>query len=557
MDGEHASRRTDLGFLPDTLRGLLLLGGTGRTHLLAAGRAALAGAEPRFPGAATLGLDLFWAAFESSPLDGGLARHVLDLWTRGGAEAAGVLDRKAAALLRASAARAAPPDDRPALEELGRLAGLRDHKGLVRLLSGKTRTQPHQLYWRGHLLDAAYLLEDWETVREVLAMSWPPGFESVRARVAGDVLFQAGEYAEAAERYAMAAPLRPALWRLAECLIRLDGGALSERTLDAWRAACGAAWWNVGPVLRLHDRLAGFDSPGNRLAGRVAVCLYTCGKAAELDAALTALFASDISGATMTVLDNASRDATPEVLSAWRDRAATRLSVVTLPVNIGAPAARNWLAALPEVAGAEYVAYLDDDAVVPPDWLSLFAASVRACPGAGVHGCRVADLAGPGRLQSVDVQLVEPDPDDMPAVSSLCTQDLDFGQFSYLRPAASVTGCCHLFRGEALRESGPFDIRFSPTQYDDLDHDLRLVAVGSPPVYQGHLRVLHARLSGALLSLDRAATANSRGNLMKLGGKYPPGELMSMRRAMEDLLLADYRRKRAVVEEALGRTPAS
>ncbi|NMC50787.1 MAG: glycosyltransferase family 2 protein, partial [Desulfovibrio sp.] len=413
------------------------------------------------------------------------------------------------------------------------------------------------LFWRGHLLDVAYLLGDWTTVLEVLDLPWPPGFDLVRSRVSGDVFFQRGDYEKAAQGYARAGPLRPALWRLAECLTRLDGGALSDRTLAAWRAACDAAWWNVGPVLRLHDRLAGLDRPGPRLPGRVAVCLYTYNHAPELDAALAALFASDLSGAEVTVLDNASGDDTRAVLSAWRERTGERLSVVTLPVNIGAPAARNWLASLPSVAKAGHVAYLDDDAQVPPGWLAFFGAAVRAFPGAGVYGCRVVDLACPGRIQHADLHLLEPEQDQTPVFSAICTQDLDFGQFGYLRPAASVTGCCHLFRTEALRESGPFDIRFSPTQYDDLDHDLRFVASGSPPVYQGPLQVLHARLSAALSLPDRAAMANSRGNLAKLGGKYPPQALAAMRRTMEDALEEDYRKKRVVVDEALGRTPAS
>ncbi len=555
MGGERPADRADLAGLPDRTRGLLLIGGTGRPHLLLAGRTALA--EAGNHGRQALGLDLYLAAFEASPLDGELARFVLDLTARLGPSVADVASKKTMALLRASAARAAPVDDPAGLAELGRLAGLRDFQGLVAFLGDRVRRKPEALFWRGHLLDVAYLLGDWDTVLEVVDLPWPPGFDPVRSRVSGDVLFQRGDYEKAARGYARSGPLRPALWRLAECLTRLDGEVLSDRTLDAWRAIRRAAPWNAGPVLRLHDRLAGCDRPGPRLPGRVAVCLYTYNHAPELDAALAALFASDLSGAEVTVLDNASGDDTRAVLSSWRERTGGRLSVVTLPVNIGAPAARNWLASLPSVAKAAYVAYLDDDAQVPSDWLAFFGTAVRAFPGAGVYGCRVVDLACPERAQHADTHLLEPDQDGMPAVSSVCTQDLDFGQFDSLRPAASVTGCCHLFRTEALRACGPFDIRFSPTQYDDLDHDLRRVASGSPPVYQGHLRVLHARLSAALSLPDRAAMANSRGNLAKLGGKYPPQALAAMRRTMDDVLLTDYRRKRTLVDEVLDRTPAS
>ena len=36
------------------------------------------------------------------------------------------------------------------------------------------------------------------------------------------------------------------------------------------------------------------------------------------------------------------------------------------------------LAALPEVRERDYVAYLDDDAFVPPDWLGRFGAAVAS-----------------------------------------------------------------------------------------------------------------------------------------------------------------------------------
>ena len=47
----------------------------------------------------------------------------------------------------------------------------------------------------------------------------------------------------------------------------------------------------------------------------------------------------------------------------------------------------------------------------------------------------------------------------------------DWGAYGLTRPCATVTGCCHLFPTDVLAATGGFDLRFSPTQYDDLDHD--------------------------------------------------------------------------------------
>jgi hypothetical protein len=97
--------------------------------------------------------------------------------------------------------------------------------------------------------------------------------------------------------------------------------------------------------------------------------------------------------------------------------------------------------------------------------------------------------------------------------------------------------------------AGDFDIRYSPTQYDDLDHDLGLAWAGQTPVYQGHLKVLHARASGVLLNQDRAATANSQANLAKLAGKYPPEKQRELAGRDYAAMLADLLAKRKMIRE--------
>ena len=155
------------------------------------------------------------------------------------------------------------------------------------------------------------------------------------------------------------------------------------------------------------------------------------------------------------MLDNGSEDGTAEMLRGWAERLSggtASLQVETLPVNVGAPAARNWLKRLPEVRAADWVAYLDDDALVPHDWLARFGQAVSLDPDAAVWGCRVCDETPP-RVQSADLHLqAQPQAGDGVFDLNLefvdtCGQDLDFGQLGYSRPCVSVTGCCHLFRG--------------------------------------------------------------------------------------------------------------
>jgi GT2 family glycosyltransferase len=512
----------DWGGLPQDLRYGLLLGATGKPHLADLARRALAAPET-----ARLGLDFLLSAWEAGPLDGGLARLLAGLNAR-----TGFLAPKMKAAVDAVAAHWREPDDKGPMAVL---AASRAHHELKDWLASNCAREPDNLFWRQHLLDLAYLLVDWETVLRLLEMPWSEELGSVRGKCLGDVHFQRGDYQEAARWYEGARLLRPARVRLGHCLFRLGR---FEEAAGQWRRALSQAPWDVNLILRLHDRQTGRDLPGGPIPGRVAVCLYTSNKASELDATLASLFSSELPGVRVVVLDNGSPDETPDVLAAWRDQAGAILETISLPVNVGAPAARNWLARHVSVTESDYVAYLDDDALVPHDWSRLFGRAVEVSPEAGVWGCKVVDLDAPGRIQNVDIHLLETS-GEVPAFSSLCTQDLDFGQFDYIRPCLSVTGCFHLFRTERLRESGDFDIRFSPTQYDDLDHDLRLAAMGRTAVYQGNLFVRHARQSGALLNQNVQATANSNANLRKLAAKYPAGVRSDIRGKLCEIMLQD------------------
>jgi GT2 family glycosyltransferase len=315
---------------------------------------------------------------------------------------------------------------------------------------------------------------------------------------------------------------------LAEALLRLGD---RDGAVAALAAVVAARPWDALALGRLHDLATGADAAHAPLLGTLAVLLYSYNNARLLDATLAALaetegaFAPAGGGPQFFALDNGSGDNTAAVLAGWRERLGGRLHVVRLPVNIGAPAARNWLASLSEVRARDFVAYLDDDALAPPDWLGRLGAAVAAHPGAGVWGCRIVGRDAPAFVQCADSHLM-PTPRDGDGfgrgfdLASPWLVTPDFGQYDQMRPCATVTGCCHLFRTDVLAETGPFDIRFSPTQYDDLDHDLRLLLAGNVPLCQGHLAVVHAKATGGAALPGGANYALGFANQFKLHHKY-------------------------------------
>lgn len=320
-----------------------------------------------------------------------------------------------------------------------------------------------------------------------------------------------------------------AAWQLlAEARLRLGE---REAAVAALAGVVAARPFDCLALCRLYDLATGACDAVASLPGSLAVLLYSFNSAARLDRTLTALaetdwrFAPAGGGPCLVALDNGSRDDTAAVLAGWRERLGGRLAVVSLPVNVGAPAARNWLAALPAVRERDFAAYLDDDALVPPDWLGRFGAAVAACPESGVWGCRIVGIGAPAFIQCADSHLF---PTPRPAGGFGRAFDLaspwlvtpDAGQYAVVRPCATVTGCCHLFRTAVLDAAGGFDIRFSPTQYDDLDHDLRLLLAGRVPCYQGHLRVIHAKTTGTAGQPGGAQYGSGFANQYKLHHKH-------------------------------------
>jgi len=538
--------------LPEPLLEGLCLGGAGKLHLLRLARACLGenfahGANPAL--LRTLGLDLLCAAFEADPLDTGLAGQLAGLAPEAWPAPLG-------AAFAALGGIAAPGPEAAHCERLAR-RGETAHA--AQALTAALKQSPGDLHLLRLALDLAWRTGRNNWAADLLTAPWPPALDFLRLALLGNLRFLLGDYAEAEAAYARANAIQPLptfQWRQGECLARLGD---TNRALELWRAALDARPWNANLLLRAHDAATGLDAALRPLDGPLVVLLYSWNKAELLDATLAALFNSDLGLARVLVLNNGSTDATGDVLCAWEGRAGKdRLTRIDLPVNVGAPAARNWLISRPEVAASRYAAFLDDDALPPSDWLGRLGAAAAACPGAGVYGCKVRDAATPAVIQNADLHLrpglgapaEKREGGCALALSDLHLLEPDYGQFDYLRPCVSVTGCCHLFRTQVLLEGGGFDLGLSPSQMDDLEHDLRLNLGGLPAVYQGHLSVGHARRSGVQTRQDPRAAANAYGNQAKIERRYTQRDMARIAGQDRARLADDLARKLAVLNAA-------
>lgn len=532
--------------LPLPVRRLLLHASCGRDHLLAvAGEAYSAAAQPALEPAFRLRLlalaqSVLLAAWGEDSLDGRVAAALLAPPLPG----CPALPQPLENVLRAQTNFWAPPSP----EHPWFAAGDREERAV--LARRGLAAEPKNLFWKREAWELAWRAADWSLADAALAEStWPRTLTQLRHRFAARVHLARGDAHTALASLnaspALALAASDAGPRAA-CLLRVGGGRGVDEAAQVLRRSLLSGPWRAGQWLRLYDLASGLSRACVQPKGGAAVLLYTYNKSRELDATLASLAASDLGAARLWVLDNGSTDGTADVLAAWGERLGERLSVVRLPVNVGAPAARDWLLSLPEVRRFPFVVFLDDDVALPADWLRRLGAAAAEYPEASVWGCRVADDANPLVLQNVDLTPLPPAGEEGGAPLVLPRVHLsrpDLGQHGYMRPCVSVTGCCHMLRTADIDAVGGFDIRFSPTQFDDLERDLRVVLHGGVVVYQGHLLVRHKRRSGELAERSRADIGNAEANTHKLLTKLGPEALAEVRRRGEDVLEADLLRK--------------
>lgn len=445
-------------------------------------------------------------------------------------------------------------EGQPEPDEVAALLAAGDTALAVRLLLPRLRDPAQGVGWLASAWDGMLRLGSPDLCAAALsACPWPEALLPLRARLAAELsfLFDAPEaalhvLAEVDEELfgAWAGYLR------AELLLRLGraDSAKNQAGRELLAGLFAALPWHTHLGLKLHALTFPLPVAPPAAARDATILVYSWNKAALVRQTLESLARTDIAGARIWALDNGSSDGTGEAMEECRALFAPgAMSVVRLPVNIGAPAARNWLLSLPEVRARAWAVFLDDDVLLPQSWLLRLLGAGLAGGRSGAVGCRIVSASLPTCLQSADYQLFRPgagartfeDRPDLVNVFDNCSGGLDFGLFDYARPAAHVSGCCHALRTSVLAELGGFDIAFSPTQFDDLERDLRSAVAGRGAVYCGDVAVAHVQHSSLAKAKGPAAIGQVMGNKLKLEGKFAPEDLLAVSEAGLAALWAD------------------
>jgi len=241
----------------------------------------------------------------------------------------------------------------------------------------------------------------------------------------------------------------------------------------------------------------------------VDCCIVTANSVALLKRCLESLAATDypLDRFRVFIADNGSTDGTIDYLDKLAATFPLPISVSKLPLNSGVPVGLNW--ALMQGKG-ELVARLDDDIVLPPNWLKPMVEDFRRRPFAGCVGPKVLNDNARGDIQCGAWR-------HFPGLFGH-EDETDLGQANYLARTIHVRGCCNLYRRDVFARCGMMDLRYSPSQFDDPDHHIALVAAGYEILYDGRVSIVHKLNNG--LARSYAALTNQSGNGSKMYGKW-------------------------------------
>ncbi|NDV22691.1 glycosyltransferase family 2 protein [Desulfovibrio sp. JC022] len=427
-----------------------------------------------------------------------------------------------------------PASDIP-LQDLDNLLQAGDQALIIRHLFPLLRG-PDGLSWLTHAWDTLLRMGNAELPRTALDLvNWNDNLIQLKQRLKTQYNFL---YGSPEETFKDLEGLDHNIWSLWQNYMRSELLLRSGQTEEGTDLLAGL-WknniWNLNWGQKLHGLLNPIETSNalNR-SDEVAILLYSWNNGQLIENTLKNVAASNIGNARIFALNNGSDDSTGQVINeAQYLFKKGHYKPIHLQVNVGAPAARNWLLAEPEVRKAKWAVFLDDDVELEPNWLEELLATAQAYNNPGAVGCRITSTGTPRSLQSADYHLFPPGNGTSQIegltehlmVFDSCRNGFDYGQFSYTRPAMHVSGCCHMLNMEAIHQCGDFDVRFNPTQFDDLERDLRATLGGYEHVYAGQLRIGHIQHSSLAKASNVRSMAQVFGNKIKLESKYSEHDL--------------------------------
>jgi len=186
----------------------------------------------------------------------------------------------------------------------------------------------------------------------------------------------------------------------------------------------------------------------------------------------------DFGETEVIVVDNASTDETPELLSHFEGF----VRVIRNDENRGFVDACNQGAA---ASRGRYLVFLNNDTVVLPGWLEALVETAERDQTAGAVGSMF--LYPDGRIQEAGAVVWS----NGEAFHYGWGRSPEDRRFTFAREVDYCSGASLLVRRELFERLGGFDRRYAPAYYEDTDLCMGVRSLGYRVVYQPHSRLYH------------------------------------------------------------------
>ncbi|MCA8974112.1 MAG: glycosyltransferase [Planctomycetes bacterium] len=268
--------------------------------------------------------------------------------------------------------------------------------------------------------------------------------------------------------------------------------------------------WRIGE--RLTERLPARPA--------VDVCFVTWNSMAILPRAMAHLAATRWQELDIWICDNGSTDGTVDYLERLAETFPFPIHVLRLPQNMGVAQGLNVAFA---AGTAPIVARIDDDTIVSPEWIERLVPRFHQRPYAGMVGPKILNDGGGDMLQAGPSR-------QWPDGFRGCGPD-EACRVDCLARVVTIRGCCNLYRRSVFAEIGLLDIGFSPSQFDEWDHQIALAVAGYETIYDGSVTVRHQLTAGRVAT--PASIGNRHGNLGKSHAKWGHRHFHALDRAID------------------------
>ena len=198
---------------------------------------------------------------------------------------------------------------------------------------------------------------------------------------------------------------------------------------------------------------------------------------------LDSLFATDLDGAEVLVVDNGSSDETPDAIAAY----AGRLRYIRLAENMGFVRGMN--AGIAAARPDDDVVLLNNDLkFTQRDWLNRLRDAAYSAPDIGVAGCRLLGPEPEGRVYHAG-GFIEPDALWGQQTES-GTVEREIAQFTGTRRVQGIAFALAYIRRDCLDRIGALDLMFH-SYFEDTDYCLRAADAGIATVVAGGVTIQH------------------------------------------------------------------